>query len=87
MWRNSSSSGGVKPKALDTESSKVVVYVRKDFVEVPSCDIDGKESGTHWEFLENAIPKEDWETYSQVAEHTESIASIEDALCELSKEG
>lgn len=84
MWRKSSSSGSVKPEALDKESSKVVVYVRKDFTEVPSHDMDGTQTGTRWEYMENAVPKEDWGVYEQIVENMNGIADLEDALCELS---
>lgn len=82
-WIKSSNSNSTKPSALDTTTSRKFVYIRKDFEEKPSYDQEGEQTGTHWEYLENKIPKEDWETYQQVMENTSSIATLEDAICDL----
>lgn len=87
MWKISENSDSIKPAEIDTTSSKVYNYIRRNFVEVQSYDENGEESGTHWRYEENKVRKEDWETYQQVAINTSEIADIEDALCDLSKEG
>ena len=66
MWKLVENSDSVKPAEIDRTSSDAVVYVRKDFVEVPNVDPEGGEGeGTHWRDLENAIAKEDWESYEK----------------------
>lgn len=57
--------------------------MRKDFEEVPSYDEEGEQTGTHWEYMEDRIAKEDWETYEQVMANTSDIADLEDAICDL----
>ena len=75
---------GDKPSELDTTSSKVYNYIRKDFeqVEVLIDQMTVKE----WQYKELAVLKEDWDLFTQVMNNTDEIAVIEDALCELSKE-
>ena len=63
MWRLSENSDSVKPIDVDKTSSSKVVYVRKDFEELPTLDMDGEQVGTHWRYMENAIPKESWDAY------------------------
>ena len=82
MWIKSSNSDSVKPAEIDRTSSAAVVYVRKDFREVPSLDMDGEQTGTHWEYMENAVPVEDWETYEQVIANKNGIEDVENAVCE-----
>lgn len=62
-WKRCTNSDNTKPAELDTTSSKAFVYVRKNFEEVPSLDENGEQTGTHWEFDETEIPKEDWAIY------------------------
>ena len=85
-WKISENSNNIKPAEIDTTSSRVYNYIRRNFVEVQSYDENGDEIGTHWRYEENKVRKEDWETYQQVAVNTSEIADIEDALCDLSKE-
>lgn len=82
-WRKAENSDSTKPAEIDRTASRKFVYVRKDFEEVPTLEQDGKQTGTHWEYMEKKIPKEDWETYEQVMTNTSSIADLEDAICDL----
>lgn len=69
MWKTVENSSSVKPAEIDRESSQAVVYVRKDFQEVPNVDPEGGQAeGTHWRYLEQTIPKEDWSTYEKAME-------------------
>lgn len=63
MWRLTQNSDSVKPLDVDTESSSKYVYVRKDFEEIPMLDQDGEQIGTHWQYMENKVPKDDWDVY------------------------
>ncbi|MBP5163250.1 MAG: hypothetical protein ILP16_09790 [Spirochaetales bacterium] len=72
MWRRSENASSVKPLEVDETISEVFVYVRKDFEEVPTLDEEGHETGdTHWVYLEQAVPKEDWATYQKALEANE----------------
>lgn len=82
-WRKAENSDSVKPAIIDKVSSRKYVFIRKDFEEVPTLDESGEQVGTHWEYYEKRILKEDWETYEQVMENTNDIATLEDAICDL----
>ena len=81
MWRTAENGSSVKPAELDTTSSNVWNYIRKDFVLVPADD----ERPEHWQWLENKISKEDWETYQNVMEHGQALDDVYDALTELAE--
>lgn len=69
MWKTVENSSSVKPDAIDRTSSQAVVYVRKDFEEVPNVDEEGNPTqGTHWKYKEQTIPKEDWAAYEKAIE-------------------
>lgn len=69
MWKAVENSSSVKPDTVDTTSSQAVVYVRKDFEEVPNVDEEGNPTqGTHWKYEEQTIPKEDWAAYEKAIE-------------------
>lgn len=64
MWKLAENSSDIKPAEIDRESSSSVVYVRKDFEEVPNVDPEGQEAeGHHWRYLECAVPKDDWDAF------------------------
>ena len=81
MWKIVENSTSEKPEAIDESSSNSIVYVRKDFKEIEA------EDSTHWQYLENEIPKADWETYKTLLSTQESITDIELALVELYERG
>lgn len=77
MWKLSENSDSVKPDALDTVSSRKYVYIRKDFKEVPVLDENGQETGaTHWEYMENAVLKSEWENYKETEQNKSDIAYL-----------
>ena len=63
MWKRSANSDSVKPAEVDKTISATHVFVRKNFEEVPSYDEEGNETGTHWEYDETQVPREDWDTF------------------------
>lgn len=79
MWKRCENGSSVKPAALDTTSSKKWNFVRKDFELVAATE----EIPEHWAWLENKVSKEDWEVYSNVAEHSEALDDVYAALTEL----
>lgn len=84
MWyKCQNGSVDVKPAALDKESSKKYVYVRKDFTEIPASGEEGFEIPAHWEWMEMKIPKDDWNVYEHVLEHDAALDDVYAALTEL----
>lgn len=86
MWYHAENGDAVKPKSMDTTSSKVYNYIRKDF-EFIEEERNGAEilRPAHWEWLEQKILKADWETYMQVANHDVSISDLENGLIEIAE--
>lgn len=69
MWRIVENSTNVKPEAVDKTTSQAVVYVRKEFEEVPNVDPEGGTAqGTHWRYLEQEVPVGDWDVYEKALE-------------------
>ena len=75
MWSRVESND--KPSELDTTSSKVYNYVRRN-IEEKTKEEDGRTI-TYYEYYEEKVSKEMWELYVRVSD-------LEDALCELSEE-
>ena len=85
MWYRTENGNSVRPAALDDTSSKVYVYVRKDFVEVPASGEGEQVIPAHWSWLETKILKADWEIYSEVLSHGEALDDVYAALTELAE--
>lgn len=75
MWSRVESND--RPSELDTTSSKVYNYVRRN-IEEKTKEEDGRIV-TYYEYYEEKVNKEMWELYIRVSD-------LEDALCELSEE-
>ena len=87
MWKLAENSDNVKPLEIDETSSQSVVYVRKDFKEIPILDEEGQEIGSKWQYQENEVLKSDWETYKGLLETQSNITDIELAIVELYERG
>ena len=85
MWYKNSNGDSVKPADVDSTSSKVYVYVRKDFTLIPAQGEGEHANPEHWEWLEQKVKKEDWELYQTVTGHTSELSDVEDALMELAE--
>ena len=83
MWIHAENSSSVKPAAIDRTSSSRVIYVRKDFVEIPEAELDGQTYPAHWSYSEQAIPVEDWEAYNEIIANAQGLSDVQDALLEL----
>lgn len=81
MWYKSENGNSDKPAALDTESSKKYVYVRRNFALV-AAEEDRSE---HWTWEEQKILKSDWAVYEQVLEHGAALDDVYEALTELAE--
>ena len=81
MWHKSESTN--YPELVDEVSSNKFVYVRRNITEVEREDESSGKTITIYKYEENKIKKEDWETYKDIMNVKSGIASLEDAVCEL----
>lgn len=83
MWYETEG-GSEKPEALDTTSSKVYVYIRKNFEE-HEREEEGEENVKikYWTWLEQKIEKKDWELYQSLIKSESDITDLQEALVEL----
>ena len=83
MWYKVSNGSGVKPNTFDQESSKLYVYIRKEFELIPESGEKDQTVPEHWEWMETKIRKEDWELFSKVMGHDDALDDVYAALTEL----
>lgn len=76
MWYICVNGDLTKPTKVDSESSKVYVYIRKDFELVEATS----SIPAHWRWKEVKIPKDAMIIYT---EHTEALENVYSALMEL----
>lgn len=43
----------------------------------------GTQIGTHWQYLENDIPKADWDIYKKAMENENAMIDTQLAICDL----
>lgn len=84
-WTKHYTADNIKPAELDTTSSKVYNFIRKDFKLIPESGEDDHIITEHWEWMEQKIRKEDWEFYQTLTDHTATLSDVEDALIELAE--
>lgn len=75
MWRKSQSLGSVMPAEIDAETSKSVVYIRRNFEQVEIEDDETGETRTAWEYDEAKIPQTDYPVYEELLEQAEQNAA------------
>ena len=70
-----------KPPVIDDTSSISVVYLRKDF----NLETRELEEGQYqiWTYMEQQIPRQDWQLYKTVMENSGDIKDLTDAIIEL----
>lgn len=81
MWYKNENGNSLKPAALDTESSRVYVYVRKNFELVAATD----DHPEHWQWQEQKIKHEDWAIYQQTIDNSTALDDVYAALTELAE--
>ena len=81
MWYKCENGSLDRPQDIDSASSAVYVYVRKDITKIPAEE----DRPAHYEWMETKIPKEDWEVYEQVLGHGEALDDVYAALTELAE--
>ena len=87
MWYKSENGNLNRPSAIDMESSRTVVYIRKDFriVQERQDPDTGETIPAHYEWMECKIPKEDWEIYEKALGHDSALDDVYAALTELAE--
>ena len=65
------SSSSVKPELIDATSSKKVVYIRQNIIEVQ------KDDAVFYEYDEAKLTKEDYQEYLKELETTDTLKTIE----------
>ena len=81
MWYKCENGSLDCPQDIDSTSSAVYVYVRKDIMAVPEAE----DRPAHYKWMETKIRKEDWEVYEQVLGHGEALDDVYAALTELAE--
>lgn len=67
----------VKPELLDTTSSKKVVYIRQNIVELERDDELTGDTHTYYEYDEAKLTKAEYEKYQEVLFTAKALESIE----------
>ena len=75
--------GSARPELLDTTSSKVYNYIRKDVEEVEKEE--NEETTISYVYLEKKVKKADWEYFKSLESADNRISDLENAICELTK--
>lgn len=81
MWHTVENGENVRPSAVDTTSSRVYVYVRKNIQAIEATE----DFPTHYKWEELKIPKEMWEVSQKVFGHDEALDDVYSALTELAE--
>lgn len=66
----------VKPELLDTTSSKKVVYIRQNIVEIQ------KDDTTYYEYDEAKLTKDEYQEYLKELEATDTLEIVENLKAE-----
>lgn len=78
MWYKNENGSLSKPSVLDTETSKVYAFVRKDFEQVEATE----DIPAHWQWMEMRISKDALAIYQ---EHNDALDDVYAALTELAE--
>ena len=70
------SQSSVKPEIIDTTSSKKIVYIRQNIVEVQ------KDDTTFYEYDEAKLTKEEYQEYLKELETTDTLEIVENLKAE-----
>ena len=85
MWYKASNGDTTKPAALDTTSSKIYAYARKEFEEIPASGEGEQIIPAHWEWMECKFPKEIVAIFQQTEENADNVDSLTEAILEMSE--
>lgn len=76
------SQSSVKPDLIDTTSSKVVVYLRQNIVEVEKTNESDNTLTTFYEYDEAKLTKEEYQKYLKELNGSDTLQTIEDLKVE-----
>lgn len=86
MWYEVENGSLIRPSDIDTTSSRVYIFIRRNITVVEEVK-DGDEiiipAHYHWEELK--IPREMWEICEKVLGHDTALDDVYDALTELAE--
>lgn len=78
-WVKVENSNNIKPLEVDEVSSDKVVYVRRNFKLIEGTE----ERPAHYEYEENVVLKENWDTYKTILSHDSQLTDAELAIVDL----
>ena len=86
MWYETENGDNVRPSDVDTTSSRVYVYIRRN-IELVEEVLDGEEvlSPAHYRWEEIKIPREMYEVCATVMGHESALSDVYAALTELAE--
>ena len=76
------SQSSVKPDLVDTTSSKVVVYLRQNIVEVEKTNESYDTPTTFYEYEEAKLTKQEYQEYLKELNGSDTLQTIEDLKAE-----
>lgn len=87
MWYETENGENIRPSAIDSTSSKVYTYFRKNIEAVPEKGKEGEEDyiPAHYKWLETKVHKEVAEFVKKTYENESAINDVNDALVELAE--
>ncbi len=85
MWYEVENGSLDKPADVDTISSKVYVYVRRNFEVVQEVPDDDCPMPAHYKWEEMKIPKEAWGIAQQARANSAGLEDVYGALMELAE--
>ena len=85
MWYSNENSGIEKPGAVDSVSSKVYAYIRKDFEEIPESGSGEEVIPAHWRWQEMKIPKSALAIWQSAQSNSDALDDVYAALTELAE--
>lgn len=85
MWYRCENRCLDRPLTLDDRSSKKYVYLRKDILLVNAVFDKDMYIPAHYEWLEQKIPKSDWDFYQKTIGYDEALNDVYAALTEIAE--
>lgn len=79
MWYRNENGDDRRPAEIDSTSSQVYVYVRRDIVRVEATE----DAPAHYRWEEMKIPREMWAVCEKVFSHDGALEDVYAALAEL----
>lgn len=85
MWYEVENGNLARPGDVDTTSSRVYVYVRRNIVLIEEVREEGEIVPAHYKWEEMKIPREMWDVCQKVMGHDSALDDVYDALTELAE--